>query len=333
MIIKTYDPENYEEKETITDLTSVIFNRRFYKVGSFEIHTSSYSFEENDIIAYIYNGEVRSGIVMKIVENEAEQNDIVVSGYDMKGIYEFRYATAEKKYTGTPSEILKSIINDFFTTENRAIPNFEISENEILGDSTSYELVPGHISKNIEEFSVLHEVGSDVRFDLSKKVTFETLKGDDKSNYIKFGRMFQNIESTEYVKDLFNTYNVGYSENENGDISVVGTASGLKRREGYSKENINEYLAEHVESETIRGEANDKYKYGIDYNLGDYVTVISRGRETKKQITEIKEVFERNKVLIVPIFGTEKENPIKKLFKGVWKKWVKFHIAKLQQLT
>ena len=69
MIIKTYDAETLQEKETISEIISVIFNRRFYKVGSFEIQTTSDKFETGDIIAYFYNGEIRSGIVMKIVEN------------------------------------------------------------------------------------------------------------------------------------------------------------------------------------------------------------------------------------------------------------------------
>ena len=49
MIIKTFDPQTLQEKETISKLTSVIWNDRFYKVGSFEIQTTSNKFKKEGV--------------------------------------------------------------------------------------------------------------------------------------------------------------------------------------------------------------------------------------------------------------------------------------------
>ena len=313
MIIKTFDPVTMKEKETISQVISVIYNKRFYKVGSFEIHTTSDKFEENDIIAFMSEGKMHSGIVMKIFESTEKK---IVSGYDLKGMYCFRYITAPTEYEGTPDAILKDIVTEYFTTGDRAIPKFSIMPSVIDGENTVFLPENGYVEKAIESFGVIHEIGTDICFDVSGKLEFTTLKGMDKSKYIKFGRKFHNIEKTEYTKDLFNTYNVGYSLDEEGNEFVIGEQKGLLRRECYKEKNISEYLSEKAATETLRAEANEKYKYGVDYDLGDYVTVIHQNKETVKQITEVKEVYEKNKRIIVPVFGVEKENPIKKILRG-----------------
>ena len=312
MIIKTYDPITFKEKETITKLESVIFNKRFYKTGSFEIQTQANVFSENDIIAFKVDDEIRSGIVMKIIE---KNNTVNVLGNDLKGLFTFRYMTAEKEYSGTPCEIMRQVITEYLMSGDRTISGFTMHPESIPGENTVYTSEKKYLDEAIEEFGLLHEIGIAVNFDLTG-ISCRLLKGEDKSSYIKFGRNFRNIESMEYTRDIFNTYNVGYSIDDSGEETISGTATGILRRECFKDKNIDEYLAEKAPVETLRAEANTKYKYGVDYNLGDYVTVVHNNLETVKQITEVKEVYEKSKRTIVPIFGTEKENPIKKLLKG-----------------
>lgn len=312
MIIKTYDPESLQEKETISNVISVIFTRRFYREGSFEIQTTSDKFDVGDIIAYSYNGEIRSGVVMKIVEN----NDIFnISGYDLKGIYGFRYIAEPLELSGTPDAIIKALVNEYLKTGDRNIERLIISSEVVDGESITYTPNEGFLDKSIESLSVLYEIGTSIEFDLTN-FNFKTLKGEDRSQYITFGRRYHNVDNLEHTKDLFNTYNVGYYMNGE-ELQSVGEAKGILRRECFKKENIEEYLKEKAPVETITAEANERYVYGVDYRLGDYVTVLTGTACTVKQITEIKEIHESSHHAIIPVFGTEKENPIKKLMKGM----------------
>ena len=52
---------------------------------------------------------------------------------------------------------------------------------------------------------------------------------------------------------------------------------------------------------------------GAGPSLGDVVTIIFEGNETTKTVTEIETVIEHARKIITPVFGTEKENPIKKI--------------------
>lgn len=313
MIIKTYSPKTLKEKETITQITSLIWNSRFYKNGSFELSTPTDKFSLNDIIAYSYNGEIRSGIVLKITESLTEY---IVSGYDLKGILNFRYITAPTEYSGTPEKILKTIAEEFLMTEDRTIFGLEISKDSGNGEKTTFIPKTGFLENELQSFCLSNEIGISIKFDLNK-IIFQTHIGTDRSDKIVFGRKFHNIDDIQYVKDLFNTYNVGYSVDGAGNEFVLGNEKGIFRRECYQKENIDDYLKEKSEIETLRGTTTEFYKYGVDYFLGDYVTVVHKKLKSKKQITEIKEVYERSKFSIIPIFGTEKENPLQRIMKGV----------------
>lgn len=313
MVVKTYDPATLAEKETVTGITSMIWNRRFYKNGSFEMQTTSPKFNCNDIIAYKYGGEIRSGIIMKVIE---KTDGYSVSGYDLKGVFNFRYITGSKEYSGTPEQIIKTIATDYLATGERALPIFEIATDGSPSNAEKITLTPenGLLESAYETFCIAKEIGISVEFNL-QKIVFQTHIGTDKTQLLRFGRKYRNIDSIEYTNDIFNTYNVCYSVDENEAETVAGSAIGFLRRETFKEKNAEDYLKEKAPVETLRAEANDKYIYNQDYALGDYVSVIKSDIVTTKQITEIKEVHEKNRHLIVPIFGTEKENPLTKILK------------------
>lgn len=313
MIVKTFNPETLEEKETITEIVSLLYYDRFYRVGSFEIETTSDKFAKNDIIAFASGGRIRSGIVLKIIEKD---NSFSIFGYDLKGIYGFRHINDPAEYTGTPDEILRKMVTEFLKTGERNIEKLELSEGTIPGEKISYTSEQGFLENAMISVSTLYEIGTRVDFDLERLI-FSTLKGEDKTQNIVFGRRKRNVDSIEYTEDLFNTYNFGYTRDDDGNIISVGNAKGILRRECYKDKNIKEYLKEKAEVETLRVEANELYKYGVDYNLGDYVTIIKGNMSTIKQITEIKEVHEHGETSYYPVFGNEKENPIKKILKGM----------------
>ncbi|MBE7044785.1 MAG: hypothetical protein E7397_04595 [Ruminococcaceae bacterium] len=311
MIVKTFNPVTLEEKETIPEIISIVYNKRFYRVGSFEIKTTSNKFSENDIIAFFYNGMIHSGIVLKIIE---QTDSISILGNDLKGIYGFRYVTNPKEQKGTPDAIIKSFVTEFLLTGDRKIAGLTISADTIDGNATSFTPEAKMLDEILEELCLANEIGTAVEFDL-RGLQFRTLKGADLSENIKFGKRYRNLEDYTYTRDIFQTYNVGYSVDDEGTEIVTGTAAGILRRECFKEKNIDEYLAEHGAMETIVAEASDRYIYGKDYNLGDYVTVETERVQTVMQITEIKEIFERRGNVIIPVFGVEKQNPIKKLLR------------------
>ena len=83
------------------------------------------------------------------------------------------------------------------------------------------------------------------------------------------------------------------------------------------------FLKENAAKETIEAEDSGRFTYRTDWSLGDYVTVrVAMPGEVltlDKQITEVREVYNRGETKIEPVFGEKKESLIKKMKKEWYK--------------
>ena len=299
MIIKVYDsiPTGgiFPCKDVITKVKSVIWNDRFYKMGNFQISLTDTNLKPMDLIAF----NDKAGLVLKVVKNTSAE----VYGYDLKCLFNFRCFNSEAVYTGTAEEILYKVASELLNTADRAIEGIHIPTSQILGLTESTELSAEikNAADVLYDFCLKNEIAYDITFDENTGFHFIVKKGRDMTKIIRFSRNERNLESAEYTHDIISSVNVAYTKD-----GIEGSASGINRREG-SK------LAEEVE--TLRGTANERNVVGSEWILGDYVTVSFKDFVAKKQITEIKTAFEPNNKKVIPIFGTEKENPISKILK------------------
>lgn len=299
MIIKVFDsvPQSgvFLCKDVITKVKSVVWNDRFYKTGNFQLSLPDTDLKPMDVIQL----KNRAGLVLKVVKSTSAE----VYGYDLKCLFNFRYFNAEAAYSGTAEEILYAVARDLLKTGDREIEGLTVPTTPYLNLSETVTLnaeVKG-AADVLYEFCLNNELGYDVSFNEETGYTLAALKGRDMTDKINFSRKERNLDSAEYTSDLMSLVNVAYIKE-----GTEGAGTGINRREG-SK------IAEAVE--TLRGTANDRLEFGKDWLLGDYVTVTYKDFTAKKQITEVKTVIEPNNKKTIPVFGTEKENPISKILK------------------
>lgn len=315
MIIKCYNPLPVDGKfecfHVITKASSIIWNKKFYDVGSFQLSLTENPLKPNDIIVHGNN----SGIVMKIEETI---NGCQIYGYTLKGITAFRHIYEPKTYSGDAESIIKAIATDTLTKGKRKIEGLTIaSEHLTLSDTKTWECDNIKASETINKLCAETEIGYDVTFS-ENGMTFDTVIGRDMTKKLIFSRNFRNIEEMTYTADNYNTYNVALVKTQTEDTitySEQGNAEGIFRREGATDKDAAAFLKEKAPVETLRGTANDKLHYGTDWQNGDYVTCIFKNYKTEKQIVEVKEVYEHNNSKIIPVFGEEKENVITKMLK------------------
>lgn len=308
LIIKYYDPLTFETKGVITKAKSVVWNKKFYTYGTFDLEIDENVLSVNDII--YHNGN--AGIVMQIVRNF---QSVKVSGYDLKGITKFRHLFGLTEYSGKSEKIVKDIAAQFLNTGERKIAGISIAPLKGFGNSISISFDDENISDVLSKICEQDEIGYTVDFD-ETNIIFDVVKGIDRTDTVVFSRGRKNVEDLEYTRDNFDYCNVAYYIDENEAIQSEGTATGMLRREGATRDDVITYLAEKKSVETLRGTANDKLIYKKDWNLGDYVTVEFEDMTTTKQITEVQEVHEPNRNMVIPVFGSEKENIIKKIMRG-----------------
>lgn len=308
MIIKVFNPIPQDGVfkciDVLTQAKSVIWNKRFYRAGSFQISLSTRRLKVGDLILHGEN----SGIITKAVET---YNGANYYGQDLKGIFAQRYIYDELTLNDTKEKILHTLATDLLMTGVRAVSGLSVIENQSAqGEAVEFTTKGENAESAISKFCTENEIGYDISFSEENGMIFKTIYGTDKSNLLFFSREHRNMDSLEYTSDISSEVNYVKPEEETEEQTASSDASeytGILRREG--KE-----ISEAVE--TLRGSANNLYKYGVDYRLGDYVSVGFKEFSAKKQITEIEFVYEPNNNQVIPIFGTENENPIIKILKG-----------------
>lgn len=303
MLITTYNNTTFARKTTITHYKSAIFTSRMYDVGSFSLVLKNTDAEIGDIIMI----EDFSGIIMRIEKNVI---GTTISGYDLKALLYQRVFEADKTYTGTPDSIIKQVATDYLRTGDRTIQGLTVAGVRTGGTSNSYTFSKGEkVSKGLKTFCEKYSIGYKITFNESAMV-FDTIP--ETATEKVYGRERHNVNDVEYVQDKYDYANVIYYEDDNQTVQTDGSGTGINRFEGFASSDIEEYKQSHILSETMRATPNNS----DNISLGDVVTVIFDGVETTKTITEIETAIEHTKKVVTPVFGTEKENPIKKILSG-----------------
>ena len=315
--ILIYSPEDLSLVDGIISrkLNSCMWNLRFYDAGSFQFNLNRNPFKIGDIIQ---QGE-KSGIVMKLHQ---DYNQTVVYGYTLNAVTKFRHIYEKQTFEGTPETIITQVATQTLTVGDRAIPMLSILQNQTTNDEQQVlDFDNSNVFETLLKFCKLTEISYDINFS-GDGLIFKCVQGRNRTDTCMFGRRYRNMESVEYTQDDYNSKNVVYSSYEDDEGKTIYTTTGnyigLLRRETGTKNNIESesIIANNKLSQSLKGTANDKLKYKEDWKLGDYVTVAFDDLITEKQIIEVQEVYEKSNTTIIPIFGEEKENIIRKIMRG-----------------
>ena len=321
--ITVYSPEDLSLKDGILakKINSAIWNLRFYDAGSFQFNLQENVFSVNDIVR---QGD-KCGIVMKIVENYDQK---IVYGYTLDAITKFRHIFKSTSFSGTPESIICDVAeHTLLGSSDRRIPGLSILRGQTQNTTErTLKFDNNNVFDKLSEFIKLTEISYVIEFEKDDLV-FKCLQGRNMTEYLKFGRRYRNVDSMEYTQDNYNTKNVVYSsykktDEQTGKTSTVyvttGSATGLLRRETATTNHGEEQsiINNNKFTQSLKGVANDKLIYKKDWFLGDYVTASFNDLITEKQIVEVQEIYEKSNSTIIPVFGEEKVNPIRKLIQG-----------------
>lgn len=315
--ILIYSPDDLSLVDGIISrkLNSCMWNLRFYDAGSFQFNLNRNPFRIGDIIQ---QGE-KSGIVMKLYQ---DYNQTIVYGYTLNAVTKFRHIYKTKTYEGTPESIITQVATQTLTLGERAIPKLSILQKQTTNDEQQVLVFDNsNVFETLLKFCKLTEISYDIKFS-GEGLVFKCVQGRNRTDTCMLGRRYRNMESLEYTQDDYNSKNVVYSSYEDYEgktiYTTTGNSAGLFRRETGTKNNneAESIIANNKLSQSLKGTANDKLKYKEDWELGDYVTVSFDDLITEKQIIEVQEVYEKSNTTIIPIFGEEKENIIRKIIRG-----------------
>lgn len=228
-----------------------------------------------------------------------------------------------------PSDVNRKIDNFVFEySDDPAVTNLTIDA-QYTGDNVYDVIVDICEERNI---------GFKITLNQNDQFVFKLYVGADRSynqtenSYVVFGNEFENLINSSYLTNNQKLKNVtligGEGEGDERKYTSLGDAVGLERRELFTDArdissnidgvelSIEEYntllqqrgsekLSKASDEEAFEGEVETRimFAYGVDYFLGDTVTVKNEyGIESSPQIIEIIESLDESGYSLVPTF-------------------------------
>lgn len=278
------------------------------------------------------------------LKTDPENGDyLTVTGRSAESILGRRIIPQQTNFTGTAENCIRSLINQNVinpTNANRKINNFVLGPAQGYTDTIDKQVTGKNLLDTISEICAAYGYGFRVTFD-GTNFNFNLYKGTDRSTDqttnppVVFSPDYENLGNTEYTYDLqqFKTavYVAGEGEGSNRKIYALGytAASDMFRREiwvdsrntssttesgeltpeeynAIMGEQAKEALRENMFQLDFNGEIlnANSYVYGVDYSLGDKVSVINEyGIKGTTNVSEITEVEDESGYKLVPTFS------------------------------
>lgn len=248
---------------------------------------------------------------------------MVITGRSLESILDRRIIWPEYEVKGKPKiySVINTWLKNFITnpvsgygtdSANRKIANFEYQDAytdiKITSPSMTYAKYTGsNLYESIVTLCKDNEIGFKITLTDENKFKFQFYVAEDRSfdqtdnNAVIFSEYFDNISSTDYVHNMQPYKNTLVLTNSS-TIKHFGTKkAGLDRRELYSsvsgtedtdidwKYEAKQVFMDNAPTHEITGEVdtmNTQFVYGIDYFLGDIVSIENEFVTGNARITE-----------------------------------------------
>lgn len=319
--------------------TSVIWTRRYYDVGNFEIHTPV---TEGNVNLYRLNnivwilGAKEAGVIESIqfVQN-AKTYEMTIKGRFLESYLDRRLIHPTFNFSGKTEVAMRNLA----ASVTPAIPQMELGELKGYDDVVNFQVSWKPLLTAEIRLAQSSNLGFRLRPDFGhRKIIYDIYKGLDRRrtqherSFAEFSDSFNNIDSATYILNnkLEKTvaYVLGEGEGSDRKVVVVGddTLQGYERKELYvdardlSSDGLTdeeyeaalrqrglEKLEENKTSKSFECDtiALGNFNYRTDYDLGDIVTVkrTNWNVATESRITEVMEIYEHDVMKVVLTLG------------------------------
>ncbi len=327
----------------IDDAESVIWTKRYFQAGEFEIYmmTTAKALGLLKIGRYVTRKDDESvGIIesLNIISNEEEGEYITAAGRFSESILGRRIIWQQTRlYGGFETEMYKLIRENAVAPSlaDRKISVLALEEPRGIDTHIECQITGDNLLTAIEEKCTIEGVGFKTRLD-GDVFRFGFYRGKDRSRgqtenpHVIFSDEYDTLEESSYLvetKELVNVALVaGEGEGLERRTATIGEGSGMERYEVFvdakdvssNKGEISDtdYLAALREkgaerlarmTEVFDGAiiSEGKYAYKTDYDLGDVVTVENSrwGLSIDARIIEIIECEDETGYHVAPSFG------------------------------
>ena len=343
MEVRIYGRDLYR-KGQIENQTSLIWTRKFYEPGTFELHApitdeNLYLLQKDNIIGK--KGSAEAGIIEDIEKEESDiKNEITVKGRFLSSYMDRRLIKKTVNFSGKTEVAMRQLYSGVVP-----LPLVELGNLNGFPESVEFQVTMKNLLTYESKLSRAGAIGFRFRPDFrERKIVFETYQGKDRTfnqhenNRVIFSESYNNLNNAiyRYNNQNLKTFAIvgGQGEGDSRTYYELGGGEGYDLREIFvDAKDINpdgltaaqykaallqraqEALNDAIASETLESETDAaiNFVYKEDYDLGDIVTVRKKkwNLYMNQRITELSEVYEYGGMTVVPTFGDPLPEKIK----------------------
>lgn len=314
-MLNVYNPA-YERIGVIEGYAYLNWTRKYASCGEFEFKTTlSYMslLQIGNVIAKFNDAE--AGIIEYIHTETVNKDDVTVTGRLLPSLLGIRIVWNDVDMTGNTGAVIGRLINDNCISPSDSDREIRNMGYEYYADIPMRES-PGYKDQDLLDAvsSVCAEYDIGMKGELRGKTAVISLY-EGRGLSAVFSKEYENLTAQSYTASVMDCRNVAKVESENETV-VVGSASGLERREVYVKQSSGDItpeefgrseLSKRRKTDTLDGAVNvyGNLRYRTDYDIGDVVTVSSSELNISKRlrITEVRETYDSEGFSLDVTFG------------------------------
>ena len=226
--------ENMEPIGPISIVNTLIWTRRYYKAGCFEVHFPAqyYDLVRKGNGAYIYRTDrTELGVIREcnFAESDTAKKTSYVKGYFAESLLEDRVINGSYNKQGIIEDVSRDIVDTYCISSggDRQIPNLSLGTRQGLGDSIRLQVTGENVSDQLYKMEQTQGMSHRLAYDYENNtLSFEVWQGLDRTDtqdvnsWATFSDSFRNIRDAVYNQDDTNYRNVAY---------VAGAGEGSER--------------------------------------------------------------------------------------------------------
>lgn len=324
----------FEAIYIVDTFESLIWTDRYDEAGDFELYQAM----DLELLKYIKqdyyfrNDESEHGMIIeqiRVASDTENGNKLIVTGRSFESLLDRRIIWGQKIYKGNLQDAIHSMLDESIIAPkitDRRIPNFVFKASDdpaITSLTIDAQYTGDNLYDIISNLCIKNRIGFKITLNEQNQFVFQLYAGKDRSYnqtknpYVIFSPAYENIVNSNYLESKKGLKNVtlvaGEGEGASRRTAIVGSASGLERRELFTdardissdigedeqltpaeyakqlKQRGSENLAENVFVTSFEGEveATKMFIYGTDFFIGDIVEVENEyGHEGQAYISE-----------------------------------------------
>ncbi len=277
----------------IDDFSSLIWNRKYYECGNFNLQVGIKYWEQFKNAMYVYCKDFKeTGILETLNQKTARQGtQIQRSGQFLESILADRVINTTQSFKNqTTEDIIRSLVNTFAINAGvRSIPKLVLGERKGLGRKRTMQMTGDNLLDKIYELCKEDELSIKLWYDFDNdKLVFKVWQGLDRrdtqneNTWAIFSRNFENILEDEYSIDKTQYRNFAYVAGEGtGGNRVVVEVNRVKPGEG--RKEI------YIDARDIQLERTDSEGNSIKIPEAEYIEMLKeRGIEKLNEYNKVE---------------------------------------------